>query len=215
MTNALWQMAAHAATPAARRAMGYRAFGETTAVHAARARVARSNARRRTPARRTNSPTATTPPASAALKRRGRRAAAEARRRIKALSDAAATAVESALPSRRAHAGRFLGEKIDERRGGGEGGVDVGVGVGVCVRRGGRRVAALLRGRRRPTEDGDEGGEGTVARGVRANTGTFVGAFAGASWGVSSSPAPVKFPWTTEGGGCAGGSRGGASRGGG
>ena len=199
MTNALWQMACTPPPTAARRAMGYRAFGETTAVHAARA--ARDALERAAEDARAANQLADRDDAADVDARSD---AGETRRRGGAAENQSAErrsrdgGGERSAVSARAHAGAFLGEKIDERRGGGEG--TVARGVGVCVRRRGRRVAALLRGRRRPTEDGDEGGEGTIARGVRANAGTFVGAFAGASWGVAASapPAPVKFPWTTE-----------------
>ena len=112
MTNALWQMARTPPPTAARRAMGYRAFGETTAVHAARA--ARDALERAAEDARAANQLADRDDAADVDARSDarRRAAAEARRRIKALSDAAATAVESALPSRRARTpGGFSGRR--------------------------------------------------------------------------------------------------------
>ena len=98
MTTALWQMAHTPPPTAARRAMGYRALGETNAADAARA--ARDALERAAEdARAANRLAADEDEDDGDAERR---AAAEARRRIKALSDAAATAVEDALRSRRA-----------------------------------------------------------------------------------------------------------------
>ena len=190
--------------------MGYRAFGETTAVHA-RAR------------------------GDKALER----AAEDAREgQLADRDDAADVDARSSDPGRRAAAERGGAESAERRwprrrwralcRLGARARREVSRGEDRRETRRRRRftsraksafasagedrpsVAALLRGRRRPTEDGDEGGEGTIARGVRANAGTFVGAFAGASWGVAASSrrrcaAPVEISVDDERGGCAGG----------
>ena len=104
MTTALWQMAHTPPPTAARRAMGYRALGETNAADAARAArdaLERAAEDARAANRLADDDDEADGDARATADAE-RHAAAEARRRIKALSDAAATAVEDALRSRRA-----------------------------------------------------------------------------------------------------------------
>ena len=136
MTNALWQMAHTPPPTAARRAMGYRAFGETNAVDAARA--ARDALERAAEdARAANQLADDDDAADGDARADG--GCGETRRGGGAAENQSAErrggdgGGERSEISARAHAGAFLGEKIDERRGGGEG--TVARGVGVCVRR--------------------------------------------------------------------------------
>lgn len=201
MTNALWQMARTPPPTAARRAMGYRAFGETTAVHAARA--ARDALERAAEDARAANQLADRDDAADVDARSdaGRRAAAEARRRIKALSDAAATAVESALPSRRARTpGGFSGRR-STRDAEEEKVASTSVSVSAFASAAEDVASPLFFADavvppRTVTKEEKVPSRVASARTPGRSSGRSPGR-RGAS-PLPASPAPVKFPWTTE-----------------
>ena len=131
----------------------------------------------------------------------GRRAAAEARRRIKALSDAAATAVESALPSRRARTpGGFSGRR-STRDAEEEKVASTSVSVSAFASAAEDVASPLFFADavvppRTVTKEEKVPSRVASARTPGRSSGRSPGR-RGAS-PLPASPAPVKFPWTTE-----------------